>query len=92
MDIDAQDWITTHWRKGDRYYVAELMQDLFGSWIVKRSWGSIHTHRGRSITLCANDYEHALKLLQNVEKRRKARGYTPDSGDRSFPGYPSLEK
>ncbi len=76
MDTDAERWITTRWQKGNRYYVAELMQDLFGAWILKRTWGSIQTHRGHSKTLCADDYEHARKLLREVEKRRKTRGYT----------------
>jgi len=68
--------MSNRWQKGNRYYVAELRQDLFGAWLVRRTWGSIHSHRGHSITLSADDYEHALKLLHAVEKRRKTRGYT----------------
>lgn len=76
METDPEHWLTTRWQKGNRYYVAELMQDLFGAWLVRRTWGSVHSHRGHSITLCADNYEHALKLLRDVEKRRKTRGYT----------------
>ena len=75
MEIDAEHWLTYRWQKGNRYYVAELRQDLFGTWILKRTWGSIHTHRGQNMTLYADNYDHALKLLRDVEKRRKARGY-----------------
>ena len=76
MKIDTARWLTYRWQKGNRYYVAELTQDLFGAWILKRTWGSIHSHRGHSMTLCADNYEQALKLLRDVEKRRKTRGYT----------------
>lgn len=76
MEIDPERWVTYRWQKGNRYYVAELMQDLFGAWILKRTWGSIDTHRGHTKTLYADNYDHALKLLRNLEKRRKVRGYT----------------
>ena len=76
MGIDAEQWLTYRWQKGNRYYVAELTQDLFGTWVLKRTWGSIHTHRGQNMTLYAEDYNHAIKLLIDIEKRRKARGYT----------------
>lgn len=76
MEIDAEQWLTYRWQKGNRYYVAELTQDLFGAWILKRTWGSIYTHRGQSMTLYADNYDHAFKLFRDVEKRRKARGYT----------------
>lgn len=76
MEIDTGQWFTIRWQKGNRYYVAELMQDLFGAWQLKRTWGSIDTHRGHTKTLYADNYDHALKLLRNLEKRRKTRGYT----------------
>ena len=76
MEIDTEHWLTYRWQKGNRYYVAELRQDLFGAWLLKRTWGSIHTHRGHSKTRYADDYEQARKLLRDVEKRRKARDYT----------------
>lgn len=75
MAQDPEPWLTQRWQKGDRYYVAEVVQDLFGLWLLKRSWGSLHTHRGNNVTVVANDYAHVLKLFQAVEKRRKARGY-----------------
>ena len=75
MAMDTAHWITLRWQKGRRYYVAELTQDLFGAWLLKRTWGSIDTHRGQTKTLYADNYDHALKLLRNLEKRRKARGY-----------------
>jgi predicted DNA-binding WGR domain protein len=75
MNQHPTPWLTQRWQKGDRYYVAEVVQDLFGLWLVKRSWGSIHTHRGNNKTVVASNYEQAVKLFQTIEKRRKARGY-----------------
>lgn len=71
--------ITSSWRKGNRYYVVGVVQDLFGNWMVQRKWGSIQTNRGNTITLDAENYEHALKLVNDVEKRRKTRGYTTNT-------------
>ncbi len=44
MEQGAEQWLTYRWQKGNRYYVAELMQDLFGTWLLKRTWGSIDTY------------------------------------------------
>lgn len=68
--------ITKSWRKGNRYYVVEITQDLFGNWTVIRKWGSIQTNYGNTMTLDAENYQHALQLLRDVEKRRKTRGYS----------------
>jgi len=43
------------WYKGNRYYMVEVMQDFFGVWLFKCSWGSINTHWGRNVTLTADD-------------------------------------
>ena len=68
-------WIKEYWTTTTRYYVAEIMQDLWGTWILKRSWGGLGNRRGNSKTVTASSYEHALSLLEEVAKQRKARGY-----------------
>jgi len=75
MEIDPEQWLTYRWQKGNRYYVAELRQDLFGVWLVRRTWGCVHSHRGQNMTLYADNYDHARKLLDDVAKRRKSRVY-----------------
>lgn len=67
--------ITRRWRTDQRYYVAELTQDLFGVWLVKRSWGGLNNHRGSSKTTVAESYDHAQKLLADITKRRHTRQY-----------------
>ena len=90
MGTDAEQWLTYRWQKGNRYYGTELRQDLFGAWILKRIWDSLHTHRGQNMTLYADNYDHAIKLLRDVEKRRK-RGATPKL-DTSSPNNTPPEK
>jgi hypothetical protein len=33
-------WQYSSWEKDTRFYLLELCQDLFGNWIIKRTWGS----------------------------------------------------
>ena len=73
--LQLEQWITARWTTERRYYVAEVGQDLFGTWQLKRSWGALRSHRGNSITIQATAYAHALQLFNQVEKRRLARGY-----------------
>ena len=68
-------WVTKRWETDDRYYVAEVCQDLFGCWLVKRRWGGQKTLRGSGLAVHAEDYAHALAMLDDVAKRRRARGY-----------------
>lgn len=68
-------WQTHYWRTERRYYQADIMQDLFGVWLVKRSWGGLGSRARQSMTIPAADYEHALTLLKEVAKRRHQRGY-----------------
>ncbi len=75
MEFDHDRWCRHRWETDSRYYVAEVTQDLFGTWVVKRSWGSRTTKRGNSLTSEAESYEHALRLLDQIAKRRVHRGY-----------------
>lgn len=33
-------WQYSSWQKDTRFYSLELCQDIFGNWIIKRTWGS----------------------------------------------------
>lgn len=68
-------WIKECWQTATRYYVAEIMQDLFGTWVLKRSWGGRGSRAGNSKVVVAADYDHAVKLLEAVAKQRTAHGY-----------------
>ena len=75
MHYELNRWIRKRWETEHRYYVAELCQDMFGCWLIRRSLGGKLNHRGSSLTTQAQDYEHAHRLLEEVAKRRKTRGY-----------------
>ncbi len=64
--------------KGIRYYTAQLHQDLWGNWIVTRTWGRKGTHLGRSMNVLCESYEDGLEQLETVKSRRKQHGYDPD--------------
>ncbi len=68
-------WITARWTTDRRYYVVEIMQDLFNVWIVRRSWGGLGSRRGSSKITAAVNYDEARAILAETQKRRKARGY-----------------
>ncbi len=70
-------WQRHHWQTEQRYYIAEVTQDLFGQWLLRRSWGSHHSARGNEQRLPAASYEEALRLLQATARRRNTRGYRP---------------
>ncbi len=64
------------WQKDTRFYIIELCQDLWGNWLLRKTWGSA-TKRdfGRSISTVCPNYETGVELYYKAEKRRLSRGY-----------------
>ncbi|MEZ4682107.1 MAG: hypothetical protein R2932_48665 [Caldilineaceae bacterium] len=73
--IDFSRWQCACWVTDRRYYVAEVKQDIFGAWVLERTWGSRFSQRGNHSTVLAQNYDHALVLMGEVAKRRIARKY-----------------
>ena len=68
-------WQILRWRKGSRYYVAEVRQDLFGAWELARRWGRCGSRLGGERHDLAANPAKALAQLAAVAKRRQQRGY-----------------
>ena len=66
------------WHTGRRYYVVEVIQDLFGTWAVESSWGSLQSRADNSKHVPAQSYEDALSQLERVSKTR---GVVPERCD-----------
>ena len=69
-------WQRSVWKKDTRFYYIELCQDLFGNWIIKRTWGStVKMDFGRSSSTTYPDYQTGLLQYRRQAIRRKKRGY-----------------
>lgn len=69
-------WQRHYWQTNQRYYVAEVTQDLFGNWLLRRCWGSRTSARGNQQHVAADNYPAALVALDEIAKKRKKRGYS----------------
>jgi len=68
-------WIRRRWERETRYYEALIHQDLWGGWVITRSWGQIGARLGRvTHTPCAS-YADAEEELKVISKRRKSHQY-----------------
>lgn len=74
-DYELSKWVTRVWATDRRYYIGEVKQDIFGSWVLHKRWGSNFSRRGNGQMVSARDYDSALKMLDGVAKERKARHY-----------------
>lgn len=61
-------------KSNERYYNAVLTQDLFGDWVVIKSWGSKARRGGSKTFLCAS-YGEGINYLEKMNKLRERRGY-----------------
>ena len=59
----------------NRWYLLDIMQDLFDTWLVMRSFGSLTSRRGRTIyDVCDNEAD-AWQQLTEIEYSKRQRGY-----------------
>lgn len=61
------------WENATRWYEAELIQDLFGDWLLIRRWGGLHSNRHGKNTEHVSDKNSGLALLEKIDAERKAR-------------------
>jgi hypothetical protein len=76
MNYQLDKWQHSSWQKDTRFYLLELCQDLFGNWIIKRTWGSsVKQDFGRSNSTICPDYQTGLIWYEKQASRRSRRGY-----------------
>ena len=64
------------WHSETRYYCAYLYQDLFGDWIVNRSWGGRYNELGGAAYQVFENRETAEEALSDIAKTRQKRAYS----------------
>ncbi len=76
MTIQLNRWRTLNWYKPEnrRYYCAELHQDLFGQWLITRTWGSA-IQFGRQVHEPVETPEHGEQLLTLIARQRQRKHY-----------------
>lgn len=81
LDYSLSLWRRKRWEKVDtekgqyRFYTAVIQQDLWGQWLVIKSWGRIGQRPSRIVTEIAHDSDHADSILSGVSKVRLQHGY-----------------
>ena len=76
IHYDMEQWQSSQWHKGTRYYSIELCQNLFGEWVVRRSWGGKNTlGAGKFKTDVCKDHTHAKEVYRKQLLHRILRGY-----------------
>ena len=83
MKYQLEKWKYSSWQKETRFYLLELRQDIFGNWIIKRTWGSVvKLDYGRSNSTLCPDYQTGVLWYKKQLSRRRKRGYeTVDNYD-----------
>lgn len=61
--------------KDNRYYIAEILRDLFGGRVVVLRWGSMKTEWERKKEIPAKSQAHAEILFENAVSKKLRRGY-----------------
>jgi rubrerythrin len=72
--MNKEQEVSLRWEKDQKYYISEVTKDLFG-WVFVRTWGRKATRLGRSMRTRVDSFEHGLKAMEQVKKRRLYRGY-----------------
>lgn len=76
VTYELDKWLQSNWQRDTRLYVLTLCQDIYGSWIITKTWGSVLTRGfGQSKDLNCSDYQAGLKTYYKLQQRREKRGY-----------------
>ena len=59
----------------NRWYLLDITQDLFDTWLVVRSFGSLISRRGRTIYQICDSEAEAWQQLTEIEYSKRQRGY-----------------
>ena len=71
------DWQQCRWHRGMRYYDVHLQQDLWGEWLLIRTWGYRDRGQGRTVHTYCESYGQAATILYRTIQRRDREGYRP---------------
>jgi len=76
LSYQLDKYLYSSWQKDTRFYIIELCQDLWGNWLLRKTWGSaVKRDLGRSISTVCPNYQTGIELYYKAEKRRLSRGY-----------------
>ncbi len=75
MEYQLEKWRRQVWESETRWYVVALQQNLFGQWVITKSWGGKARRGGQTKDEDFADYEAALQRIEVIAQRRKAHGY-----------------
>lgn len=69
--------MTHRWINPDnqRYYTAQLVQDIFGDWTLVACWGGLHSKRGGMRITQVASHDQGQQEIKKIAKRRRQRGY-----------------
>jgi len=58
-----------------RYYNLIFAKDLFGHWILTKSWGSLDNAKGRIVHEYFEQVENSIQRINHTIKLKLGRGY-----------------
>ena len=58
-----------------RYYQVFLDRDLFGHWTLRKVWGGLDSHLGRTHNTGVASYDDGIEQIRAIAKRRTQHGY-----------------
>lgn len=64
-----------HWRKEKQYFIVHLSQDLFGDWILTRSWGDCDSGHSQCRHDVMPSIVDAQKRINQIRHRQHVKGF-----------------
>ena len=76
ITYEIDKWLQSKWQRDTRLYTLTLWQNIYGAWMITKTWGSAITRGfGQSKDLDCPDYPTGLATYQKLQQRRQKRGY-----------------
>lgn len=75
MTLETHRWVRVRWETDRRYYEAHLHQDLWGTWVLTRTWGGRRSAQGKTVHQPCADQAEGQAQLAALYKTRRRHGY-----------------
>ncbi|WP_206814864.1 hypothetical protein [Chroococcus sp. FPU101] len=76
ISYEYDKWLHSKWQRNTRFYTLTLCQNIYGEWMITKTWGSAMTRGfGKSKDENCQDYQSGLQTYHKLQQRREKRGY-----------------
>lgn len=75
MFLQNPDETSWYWQSDTRYYRVTLQKNLFGNWILIKSWGGLNNHLNGGTSCLIQNINDLDQIIASIDATRRKHSY-----------------